>query len=161
MRKTMLVVLVAVLAPIAAYAGQSFTAYGPHLGFSTSPDQVVLGGHLQWGDVAPQLDFVPSLDLGVGDDVTLLTVNGDFHYRIRTSTQWQPYAGAGVALEYASISGSGFGSGDSGTFGGGNLIVGADVATQSHSRFFAELKLGLGSDVPTLKIMAGWSFQPR
>lgn len=159
-RKTLLAVLVAVLVPVAAHAG-SFTAYGPHLGFSSTPDQVVLGGHLQWGDVAPQLDFVPSVDLGFGDHATLVSLNGDFHYRIPTRTQWQPYVGGGVALEFVSVDvgGSGFADANS-TFAGGNLIVGADVATKSSSRFFAELKLGIG-DVPDFKLMAGWSFWPH
>jgi len=36
------------------------------------------------------------------------------------------------------------------------VLDGADVATKGHSRFFAELKLGLG-DSPNLKAMVGWS----
>ena len=39
-------------------------------------------------------------------------------------------------------------------------LAGADVATKSGSRFFAELKLGFG-DSPDMKAVAGWSFKPH
>ena len=56
---------------------------------------LVFGGHLQWGDVAPQLDFVPGVDLGFGDHQTTVSLNGDFHYRLDTHSEWQPYLGGG------------------------------------------------------------------
>ena len=145
--------MLAVLPMVAA--AESFTAFGPQIGFSQGPDQFVVGGHLQWGDVAPQLDFVPGIDLGFGDNATLVSVNGDFHYRIDTNTEWQPYVGGGVGIHFISVD-----NGGSDTQAGGHFIVGADVATKSHSRFFAELKLGFG-DSPDLKALAGWSFNPR
>ena len=154
-RKTALALLLAALLPAAAGATESFTAWDPHFGFSGGPDQFVAGGHLQWGDVAPQLDFVPSLDLGLGDHVTLLTVNGDFHYRLDLGTQWQPYVGGGVGLHFVSVD-----QGGSDTQAGGHFIFGADVATKHHSRFFAEGKFGFG-DSPDFKALAGWSFQPH
>jgi hypothetical protein len=146
----------AMLAVLPVVAGaESFTAFGPQLGFSQTPDQFVVGGHLQWGDVAPQLDFVPGIDLGFGDNTTLVSLNGDFHYRINTQTQWQPYVGGGVGIHFFS-----FDNGGSDTRAGGHFIAGADVATKGHSRFFAEMKLGFG-DSPDLKVLAGWSFKPR
>ena len=157
-RSLFALVLLAVL-PVASSAS-SFTAFGPQLGFSSGPDQVVVGGHLQWGDVAPQLDFVPSIDLGFGDNRTLVSVNGDFHYRIDTKTQWQPYAGGGIGIHFISFDNPGPGRDNSVTRAGGCFIAGADVATKGHSRFFAELKLGLG-DSPNFKAMVGWSFKPH
>ncbi len=160
-RKLALALLTAALVPASAHAAQSFTAWGPHLGFSSGPDQIVFGGHLQWGDVAPQLDFVPSVDLGFGDHATVVSLNGDFHYRIQTNTTWQPYAGGGLGIHFVSVDngGPGFGDGSETVFGG-HLIVGADVATKSHSRFFVEGKFGLG-DSPDFKALVGWSFQPH
>ncbi len=146
------------LVPTSALAA-TFTTVGPQIGFSTDPSQVVFGGHLGMQDVAPDLDFVPSIDIGVGDNVTVFSLNGDFHYRFRVQgARWQPYAGAGVALHTASES-SGFGGGSS-TVGGGNLMVGADVPTQGGSRFYVEARFGLG-DGPTFKALAGWSFALR
>ena len=151
---------VALVASSASSATSSFTAFGPHLGFSQGPDQIVAGGHLQWGDVAPQLDFVPGIDLGFGDKATLVSVSGDFHYRIDTKTQWQPYVGGGVGIHFYSFDNAGPGVDNSSTEAGGHFIAGADVETKSHSRFFAELKLGF-SGSPDLKALVGWSFKPH
>jgi len=151
----------ATVAVLPAVAGaRPFTAFGPHFGFSSGPDQFVVGGQLQWGDVAPSLDFVPSVDLGFGDNTTLISVNGDFHYRLDTRTKWQPYVGGGVGIHFFSFDNPGPGLDSSDTRAGGHFIAGADVATEGHSRFFAELKLGLG-DSPDFKVLAGWSFKPR
>lgn len=159
MRRAVLALAILAMLPAASTAGP-FTAFGPHLGFSQAPDQVVLGGHLQWGDVAPQLDFVPGVDLAFGDHTTLVSLNGDFHYRISTNTQWQPYVGGGIGVHFFSFDAPAIGAGTSSTNAGGHFIAGADVATKSNSRFFAELKLGLG-DSPDFKALAGWSFRPR
>ncbi len=157
LRRVLLALLTLVVIPAAAVAAP-FAAFGPQLGFSQGPDQFVIGGHLQWGDVAPQLDFVPGLDLGFGDNTTLVSLNGDFHYRIDTKTQWQPYVGGGVGIHFISFDNAGPGIDDSDTQAGGHFIAGADVATKGRSRFFAEIKLGFG-DSPDFKALAGWSFK--
>jgi opacity protein-like surface antigen len=144
----------------AAAAAASFTAFGPQLGFSSGPNQFVFGGHLQWGDIAPQLDFVPGIDLGFGDHKTVVSVNGDFHYRLDTKSQWQPYLGGGVGIHFFSFDNVAPGVDKTDTRAGGHFIAGADVETKSHSRFFAELKLGF-ADSPDFKAMVGWSFKPR
>jgi hypothetical protein len=149
LRRSVLLIALLSLFPAAASA-ESFAAFGPHLGFSSSPDQVVFGGHLQWVDVAPKLDFVPSVDLGFGDVRDRVSFNGDFHYRLDARTEWQPYIGGGVGIH--SMGG--------GAKGGGHFLAGADVATKGRSRFFAEIKLAF-SDGPDLQATAGWSFQNR
>ena len=159
LRRSLLALALMAVLPVASSAG-SFTAFGPHLGFSQGPDQIVFGGHLQWGDIAPHLDFVPGVDLGFGDNATIVSVNGDFHYRLDTRTQWQPYVGGGVGIHFVSFDNPGPGPDNSETQGGGHFIAGADVATKGSSRFFAELKLGFG-DSPDFRALAGWSFKPR
>lgn len=158
-RKLFLAVLGALLVPLAAHAG-TFSTIGPRIGFSTDPGQVLVGGQLVLGDAAPNLDFVPNVDLGFGDDATVISLNGDFHYRFQIQgARWQPYAGAGIALNFVSVD-NGIGNNASDTFAGGSIIVGADVPTQSGSRFFTELKLGL-DDTADLKMLAGWNFKLR
>jgi hypothetical protein len=141
----------------AASSANSFQKYGPHFGFTSGPDQVVFGGHLQFGDVAPSLDFVPSVDLGFGDDRTAVSINGDFHYRLDTGTKWQPYLGGGVGIHFISRDNAGPNTDDSYTDTGGHFIAGADVATKSSSRFFVEGRFGF-SDSPNFKALVGWSF---
>jgi hypothetical protein len=157
-RKLALVLALAAFLPVTASAG-AVSAIGPHLGFSLSPDQVVLGGQLLMGDVAPQIDLLPSVDLGFGDDVMLISLSGDFHYRFNVSgMKWQPYAGAGVSWHFASYDNSPPDDNRDDSFAGGTIIVGADVPTKSGSRFFVEGKIGLG-DGPDLKVLAGWHFK--
>jgi hypothetical protein len=156
-RRSLLAFAILVMLPAAASAG-SFTYYGPQLGFSQGPDQFVVGGHLQWNTIAPRLDFAPGIDLGFGSDQTVVSLNGDFHYRIATNTTWQPYIGGGIGLHFTSGSNSVAGSGDSQA--GGHFIAGATVPLQGRSRFFTELKLGFGNG-PDLKMLAGWNYRSR
>ena len=159
LRRPLIALAIFVMLPAAASAG-TFTYYSPELGFSQGPDQFVVGGHLQWNTVAPHLDFAPGIDLGLGGDFTLVTMNGDFHYRIATSTSWQPYVGGGVGIHFASVD-NGFGGSKSDTnnmHAGGHFIAGAAIPTQGRSRFFTELKLGFG-DSPDLKAIAGWNYR--
>ena len=155
LRRSCLAFAILVMLPAAASAG-SFTYYGPHLGFTQGPDDFLIGGHLQWNGVAPRVAFVPGLDMAFGNDLSLVTLNGDFHYQLATSTRWQPYVGGGVGLNFT----SGGNAGGSDPNAGGHVIVGAAVPNGSGSRFFAELKLGLGDDTD-LKALAGWNFHAR
>src|SRR5437867_7710516 len=57
------------LAPAAVFAAAVTTA-GPRVGFSIDPDQLIIGGQLEIGEVAPKISFDPNLDLGFGDHET-------------------------------------------------------------------------------------------
>lgn len=154
LRRSIVTLATLVLLPSAASAG-AFKYYGPHLGFSQGPDQMVVGGQLQWNGVAPRLAFVPGIDIGFSENNSVATVNGDFHYNLSYDTTWQPYVGAGVALTMWSDSAT---PGTSGPDPGGSLIVGAAVYNRTGGRFFTEVKMGLG-DTPELKLLAGWNLR--
>jgi hypothetical protein len=132
----------------------SHAAWGPRLGISSSPDQLVVGGQLAFPDFAPRLSAVPSVELGFLDHETTVAINGDFeyHFEIRNSP-WVPYAGAGAALVITDFEGDTGSSTDAGM----NLIAGAEVPTRTGNRFFGELRIGVG-DIPSLKFMVGWNF---
>lgn len=158
LRRILVALLVLAAIPSAASAG-AFSTFGPRIGFSTDPDQVVFGGQLGIYDVAPSLDFMPSGEVGIGDNATTVALNGDFHYRLPLEgARWEPYLGGGVTLLFVNFD-NGFGD-SSDTFAGGSLLFGASVPTRNGSRFFSELKVGLG-DVPDLKIVAGWNFRVK
>ncbi len=131
---------------------------GPRVGFSVDPDQIVFGGQLIIGEIAPQLTFDPSLEFGFGDHTTVIAANFDLHYHFAVSgSAWRPYAGGGVGLNFIEFDNGPF-QDNSDTEVGGNLVIGAGVPTQSGNRFFGEMKLGLG-DIPTLKMLVGWNFK--
>ena len=138
----------------AATATSSSAMLGPRVGFSSSPDQLVVGGQVEFPEFAPHLTVDPSLELGFFDDQTTIALNGDFYYHfpLRNSA-WTPYAGLGVALVISQFANS-----DSQTDAGANLVGGASVPTRSGNRFFGELRIGLG-DIPSLKLIAGWNFK--
>lgn len=144
--------------PAAAASAVVATGIGPRIGFSADPDQLVFGGQLTIGEVAPSLTFDPNLEIGVGDDLLLIGFNFDLHYHFDINSTWRPYAGGGVGINFVDYDDDAFGNSDSDTEFGGQLILGAGAPTSSGNRFFGEMKLGLG-DVPDLKVVVGWNFK--
>jgi hypothetical protein len=140
LRRSLIALAILVMLPAAASAG-SFTYFGPQLGFSNGPDQFVVGGHLKWNAVAPSLDFVPGVEAGFGSNFSLVSLNGDFHYKISSGSKWQPYVGAGVGMHFSSTDES-FGN----TSSGATIpaaIIGAEGAHAGSARFFTEMKLAI------------------
>jgi len=156
-RKFALAVLAGALIPAMAHAAISTESIGPRVGFSLDPDQIFVGGQAVMGEIARDVVWSPNIELGVGDHQTNIAFNMDFDYRFRlTDTDWRPYAGFGLGIDFASFDRAGVD--DSDTSVGGNFVFGAAVPIQrSNSSFFGELRLGLG-DLPSLKITAGWQF---
>ena len=153
LRRLLLALSLCALLPAAA-AAQLRTGIGPRVGISVDPDQLILGGQAIIGEIAPNVTFDPSLELGFGDDVTTLAANFDLHYHFDIeNVTWRPYAGFGADIVFADADGGG-----SDTEVGGGIIIGAGAPTSSGNRFFGELKFGLG-DVPDLKIVVGWNFK--
>ena len=158
LRKLAFLLVLMTTLPMAAHAVTT-ESYGPRVGLSIDPDQLVLGGQMTIGEVAPSLNFVPNIELGVGDHVTLVALNADMHYKLTLhDTDWKPYVGFGLGINFASVDRPAPFDDDSDTEIGGNFILGADVPTKSGSLFFSELKLGLG-DIPSLKVLVGWNFR--
>jgi hypothetical protein len=144
------------MAPATALAAMQTNGWGPRLGFSVNPDQFVIGGQFLAGEIAPNIDLVPNLELGFGDHATVIQGNLDLHYRFQLAhSPWTPYAGAGMGVAWFDFSDNGNDSSD--TNFGGQFIGGASVPTKSGNKFFAEMRLGLG-DVPDWKFLVGWNF---
>jgi len=159
LRRLVLILVFGALSAVpVAHADAVIGGVGPRVGASINPDQLVFGGQLIIGEIAPDLTFDPNLEFGFGDHATVIAANFDAHYHfVISGSSWRPYAGAGLGINFIEID-RGFGNDASDTEVGLNLIGGAGVPTSSGNRFFGELKLGLG-DIPDLKIMVGWNFK--
>lgn len=160
LKRLLILSVFAALLPLPALAaGPVGNAYGFRAGFSTSPDQLVLGGQMSIGEVAPNLSFDPNIELGFGDNLTIISFNLDMHYHFDlANSSWRPYLGGGAGINLIQQDQPPGVSDDSQTKVAGGLVVGAGVPTRSGNRFFSELKVGLGDWAPDLKLVVGWNF---
>ena len=127
--------------------------FGIRAGGSAEPNQFYFGGHFDVAEVAKQFWFRPNLEIGYGDNLTVVAINGEFVYRVplRGKT-WETYFGAGPGAvistlhedttNYKSDAGVGF-----------NFLIGL----WKPKGFLTEVKFGLG-DSPAFKVAVGWSW---
>lgn len=124
---------------------------GVRVGVSGDPAQFYFGGHYESAPFAEQLRFRPNLEIGVGDNQTLVAVNFEFAYYfpVQRRNPWSIYVGAGPALNIDRF------NSNTNTGGGFNILVGAQHA----QGFFAEVKAGF-VDSPGFKFGVGYTFRP-
>jgi hypothetical protein len=133
-------------------AGASVPAFaqgpGVQVGVSGDPSQFYFGGQYELGTGIDRLWFRPNVEVGVGDNVTLVGFNFEFAYRMPLPhTDWRLYFGAGPALNVTRV------HSDSTTGGGFNMLIGV-----SHWKgLFTELKVGF-VDSPSVRFGVGYTF---
>ena len=118
-------------------------------GISVDPDQFYFGGHLETSPLIDRLYFRPNVEVGIGDNLTLIAANMEFVYKFTRSRPWNIYAGAGPALNIVIPD-----EGDSNTDAGLNILVGVE---QARGLFF-EFKLG-AIDSPDFKFGVGYTWR--
>ena len=74
--------IVAAMALTVFAASARAQGVGVQAGASADPDQFYAGVHVETGELAEHLRFRPNVEVGVGDDVTLVTLNFEFTYRL-------------------------------------------------------------------------------
>ena len=117
-------------------------------GVSIDPDQVYFGGHVETSPLIDRLRFRPNLDIGLGDDLTLIAFNFEFTYTFPSRQAWSLYAGAGPAVNWFDTDGG------SNTEAGFNFLIGA----KHRDGMFFEMKIG-AIDSPDLKFGVGYTFR--
>jgi len=134
-------------------AAQALEAYGVRAGVSVDPDQFYFGGHVQTEPLIDRLHFRPNVEIGVGDNATVLALNVEFAYFFPTRSPWQLYAGGGPALNVINFDPDP-GDGDTHAEAGLNVLVGVQ-----HSKgLFFEFKVG-AFDSPEFKFGVGYSWK--
>lgn len=128
------------------------SGWGPRIGFTSNPDQLHLGAHTVFRDVANPLLFQASMEFGVGDDRTLAAFQADVAYPFSTMWgRWSPFAGGGLGL---------FVEGDDGRRGtevGTNLLTGLERSLSNGDRLLLEGRIGLFGS-PDFKLTFGYTF---
>ncbi|MEP7028308.1 MAG: hypothetical protein ABI960_06915 [Candidatus Eisenbacteria bacterium] len=143
--------LILVALPGLAHAGN--WVFGPQVGLSVNPDQFVAGLHA----VAPlsrSVDFVPSADLGFGDDAFTFALNGDVRVNVAPLSKVKPYVGAGITWYNVNPSTDGVA-----TFSetGASLLGGMWLNRGGGLALYLEGRIGLG-DVPDFKALVGFNW---
>ena len=158
-RKSLWAAALVLLLPALAPAATTVTVDpGVRAGLSISPDQFVFGGQLSFHNLAPDWTFDPGLELGLGDDVTVVAFNLDALYHMRlASSDWRPYAGGGLGLVSASWDAPPGVRDHSDNEIGLNAVLGFRVPTSAGQHWFTEMRIGIG-DLPDLKVVGGFSF---
>jgi hypothetical protein len=154
--RVLLAVLPALFMLAFAAPAQAQGGVGIRVGVSSDPDQLYVGGHADIGPLEGPLWLRPNLEVGVGNDLTTVALNGELAYWIRPRRSlWRVYIGFGPALNLYS-----WGDGGPHPDRDRDVEVGFNVAAGlvHRGQFFAEFKLG-ALDSPEAKIAVGWTFK--
>jgi hypothetical protein len=119
--------------------------FGVRAGVSGDPEQFFFGGHFETDPIVDRLTFRPNVEIGFGDDVTLVAFNIEFAYSVPLRGHpWRVYFGGGPALNLY----------DGDAEGGFNILVGL----QHRGGLFTEFKVGT-IESPSLKFTVGYAFR--
>jgi hypothetical protein len=153
MLRRLVPLIVVVLPLLFAAPASAQQRFGLRAGASGSPGQFVFGAHVDTPELFDNFTFRPNIEVGVGDNRTLVGFNVEFAYWIPiTDTAWKVYFPVGPALVITSRDVGGNGDG---TEAGGGFNLGVGV---QHARgFFTELKIGL-VDSPEVRFSLGYVF---
>ncbi len=136
-----------------------FRGWGPRVGLTVNPDQVHFGAHVDFGNFAKRLRFQPNVEVGIGDNLTIIAANLELNYRFAERWDvWTPYAGGGLGVFFIDVDNERIGGG-SNTEIGLSVLGGIEKGISGGDRFFIEGKLGL-IDAPDFKVTVGWTFGP-
>lgn len=125
-------------------------AQGPGVrgGVSVDPDQVYVGAHYETEALVERLHFKPNLEIGFGDDLTLVSGNFEFVWKFPPRADWTLFAGGGPAVNFYNA--DNFDE----TEAGFNILVGVE-----NTRGLAfEVKIGT-LDSPDLKFGVAYTFR--
>ena len=128
--------------------------WGPRVGLTSGPDQLVLGVHFDLGEIARHVWFQPDILAGFGDDNLALVVSAPFWYRFKTFDKVTPYAGGAPALGFFSVDKPGK---DETNFELGLQIGGGAQWELKRQKILVEARFDL-IDIWDAQIIVGWTF---
>ena len=152
-RRFSLMVAVMLMIMFPAKHAQAQQGVGIRGGVSAEPGQFYFGGHAAFGPVVDKLWFRPNVEVGVGNNLTLVALNAEFTYWVPLRKDpWNVYLGGGPAGNILSF--------------GGVLNRRADVrpgfnflmGIAQRSGLFSEIKIG-AIDSPSFKFGIGYTFR--
>lgn len=140
-------------------SGLGWNGWGVRVGISDNPDQVYGGVHFDLGQFAKDVRFRPYIDLGSGDHATTMQAIAEVTYLFSKVQVWKPYVGGGAGFSYVHINNAPAGVDDSDTDVALMAVGGVETKLKSATKFFMELRAGLGDDDPDFKLGVGWTWK--
>lgn len=135
-----------------------FRRWGPRAGVADDPDQVVLGAQADFGEFIPRLRFQPDVELGLGDDHTILALSAPVHYLLPVEGGFTLYGGGGLSVAWIDEDEDEERRGDDGSdIDIAPLLAGGIEWPVGRQRVLVELKAA-GGEQQDLKLMVGWMF---
>lgn len=123
---------------------------GARMGYThwSGLDQVHLGGHAKLGEIFPNAELTPGVEVGFGGGFTVMTINGDLVYKFTelTNHPWGLYGGGSLSLNYL----------DSDFDLGLSALIGTTYKLSDGNEILGEVRLGF-LDSPDLKITFGYT----
>jgi hypothetical protein len=145
---------VVLLALAAAGSAAATTPVGVRAGITdwNQTNQVHLGLDFRLGEVLPNVEFTPNIELGMGDDTTILSINGDLAYQFTelVTSPWGLYGGGALSLHYLDF------SNHTDTDLGLNGLLGVTKVFTNGHLGLVEIRLGI-LDSPDFKLTFGYS----
>ena len=138
-------------AVFAAWAVPANAQFGLRGGLSANPDQLYVGVHTETGPVFERFLFRPNLEVGFGNDVTAVALNGEFLYPFQLENGTRLHVGAGPAINILSF--DRLNRNDTAVEPGLNFLFGFSFSRN----YFAELKVG-ALNSPEVKLGIGYTF---
>lgn len=86
-----------------ARAEVGLIGWTPMVGFSTGPDQFVIGTQLDFGDILPNFHILGNFDAGFGDHATFVTAGPSGVFMLDLDAAGSLYAGANFSLVYVNF----------------------------------------------------------
>jgi hypothetical protein len=141
--------------PVARSRAVNHTPFGIRAGYTSwkSLDQIHVGGHFYLGEIFPNVEFTPGVEVGFGDSATVMALNGDVTYLFTefVGYPWGLYGGGSLAFILVNPD-----FGDSDTDLGLSGLVGTTYTFANDHKGMAEVRFGI-MDSPSFKLTLGYT----
>ena len=149
--------MTALLAAPAAAQDIGFNTWGLRAGAGDDPDQILFGVQLDMGEFIQNLRFQPNVEVGIGDDTTILSLTAPVHYRVPLEGDLTLYGGGGLTVGFIDRDEDGLDEDEDSDFDIAPMAAGGIAWPVGESELSLELNLTAG-DFSTVKLAVGWMF---
>ncbi|MEN8006418.1 MAG: hypothetical protein ABFS42_05350 [Candidatus Krumholzibacteriota bacterium] len=129
--------------------------FGVRAGYTNwrSWSQVHVGAHVYLGELWPNVELTPNVEIGFGDDVFIMTINGDVAYQFTefVSHPWGLYGGGSLSFNLINPSDV-----PSFTDLGLSALAGTTYTFANDHKGMAEIRIGI-MDSPHFKLTFGYT----